>query len=240
MSSGILWFRIRSHGLSRFEDEEPSSTESSSGTPPSATAKKRNLAGPVAGGVLVGLVVLAALGFLLYRSRRRRQRSTPPPVFANGLDDTPAPWAAHPLPNSAAPPGADPPRGVLTTLPTGQTRLSLVEHTIPRELLASEEKQALRHSRQEEAARQVGIIQQEIRDLAQESEARGLHMESEAPSESVPRPPDESTSTNAQLMEEIRTLREQMRSIQQQQMHMQASLGQVPADGLPGYTAGPS
>ncbi|KAJ7146060.1 hypothetical protein C8R44DRAFT_723912 [Mycena epipterygia] len=233
-----------------FEDEEPASTSStdssgstpstapsgsSSGTPPSATPKKRNLAGPIAGGVLVGLVVLGVFGFLLYRSRRRGQRSAPPPIFANGLDNTLAPWPARPLPNSAASPSADPPRDILTTLSTGQTRLS-VEHAIPREFLAMEEKQTLRYSRQE-AARQVGIIQQEIRDLAQESEAQGMLIESEAPSESMPRPPDEATGTNAQLMEEIRRLREQMRSIQQQQMHMQASLGQVPTDGLPGYTS---
>ncbi|KAJ7153548.1 hypothetical protein C8R43DRAFT_1002476 [Mycena crocata] len=212
---------------------------------PAATGNKRNLVGPIVGGVLGGLILLLGVfGFFLYR-RRRRQRAVPP-VFASGLDDigdkppTPLPL---PLPSRSAPTSdsseirTPQSRSLMAAVPNSESRLGLRNQ--PGELIASEEKQALRAARQQEAARHVVTLQQEIRDLTQEAEARGLPSESTNPSALSPL--EEATNANAQLMAEIRVLREQMNAIQQQQMHLQATVGSnPPAEGLPGYTAGPA
>jgi hypothetical protein len=61
----------------------PSHIQSSSEQPDPPSSKK-SLAGPVAGGVVGGLILLGALGFFLYRCRRQHHPNTP--LFPDGLD----------------------------------------------------------------------------------------------------------------------------------------------------------
>jgi hypothetical protein len=112
----------------------------------------------------------------------------------------------------------------------------------------------------------VGLIEQEIRALAEEAEARGLPAVSTSASSAEEKqglhsarqevarqvgataeepPPVVSTAasstgqadpTNVQLLEEIRMLRNQMSAIQQQQLEMQATI----SPDLPQYTPGPT
>jgi hypothetical protein len=85
---------------------------------------------------------------------------------------------------------------------------------VPRGILAAEEK-----------ARRAARIQNEIQELTEQAEGRGL-------AQSTPGQPDRM----GELLEEMRLVRNQMGAIQQQQMEMQAVIDQ----GLPEYTADPA
>jgi MYXO-CTERM domain-containing protein len=188
--------------------------------------KKSTHTGPIVGGVIGGLALLALLALgLFFLVRRRRSRRKTTHVFPGGLDETGgAPPAPDPLPINATPTrDLAQQHSIVTTSPTAHRRLSLVGGG---GVVPADEKQALR------AFRQVGVIQEEIRHLEEQTDT--AH-----PDDSVQHD-DNSTSTNADLMAEIRLLRSQMQAIQQQQLHMQASLGEPPTEGLPGYTTGPS
>lgn len=92
---------------------------------------------------------------------------------------------------------------------------------IPRGLVVEEEKARFA------ATQQMSVIQQEIRQLSAQAQAR----------ESTPESFEgQSTNTNAQLLDAIRMLGGQMHSLEQQ---MQA-IGQARGDEPPRYTAGSS
>ncbi|KAJ6588962.1 hypothetical protein B0H19DRAFT_1302792 [Mycena capillaripes] len=76
-------------------------------------------------------------------------------------------------------------------------------------------------------AQQMGVIQQEIRDLTEQAAASGLGEEG-----STGRP----NSTNAQVLDAIRMLGGQVQALEQQLQ----GIGQARADEPPQYTAGPS
>ncbi|KAJ6524557.1 hypothetical protein B0H19DRAFT_596820 [Mycena capillaripes] len=191
-----------------------SSPSPSNTTSPSVAAKKKNPAGPVAGGLIAALLVLSPLALFLWRARRRRRNFALTDREKSLAADAPHPLSVDPTPNEATP------AQQFSTLASGETRLSPPTQLVPRGILAAEEK-----------ARHTARIEQRIRVLTEEAEARG-GTESVPETSGSPKP----DQANAQLLEEIRMLRTQMSAIQQQQVQMQAVMDQ----GLPEYTADPS
>ncbi|KAJ7355928.1 hypothetical protein DFH08DRAFT_1076895 [Mycena albidolilacea] len=100
-------------------------------------------------------------------------------------------------------------------IPSGETRLQAV----PSELLAAEEKQALHTviGEEDERERRMGSIEQEISADFRATSSTGH---------------TDSITRNDQMLEEIRMLRNQIDTIQQQQQEIQA----VISPGLPEYT----
>ncbi|KAJ6581074.1 hypothetical protein B0H19DRAFT_1113520 [Mycena capillaripes] len=203
--------------------------------PTPGIAKKKNLAGPIAGGVIGGLLLLCALGFLVYRAPQRRQTNSP---VSGDLDDKgeqhSTPWLSQPLPRTSAPTTelhyeewTPEPHSALTTLPDGKTQLSLANQVMPHALLAAQEKYA---QRQKEMP---NITEETTASLPSQSmSASPLQSTSDLPWQSPPASPAQSTAaslppdadTNAHLVAQIEMLREQMNAMQRQ---MQP----------PGYTA---
>jgi len=97
---------------------------------------------------------------------------------------------------------------------TPETSLSSSSEQTAHEILTEEEKA------RRTAARQMGVIQQELRGLMEQATAPVL--------ESAPE-----SSTGAQLLDAVRTLGGQMHALVQ-------VIGQAPAEGPPQYTASPS
>jgi hypothetical protein len=156
-------------------------------------------------------VVLSTLGVFLWLARRQKQRKLDA-TFPGGFDgaEKTSPVDLSSPPNNSTREAAALP---FTTLPSGKTQLSPPNQTVPGGILAAEEK-----------VRRAARIENEIRELTEQAEGRGL-------AQSTSGQPDR---TN-ELLEEIRLLRNQMGAIQQQQMEMQAVTGQGP----PEYTVGP-
>jgi hypothetical protein len=153
-------------------------------------------------------VVLSTLGVFLWLARRRQRKVDA--TFPGGFDDA---EKTSPV-NLSSSPNNLTQALLFTTLPSGETQLSPPTQTVPRGILAAEEK-----------ARRTARIQNEIRELTEQGEGRGL-------AQSTPGHPDRMN----ELLEEMRLLRNQMGAIQQQQIDMQAVIGQ----GLPEYTADPA
>ncbi|KAJ6524559.1 hypothetical protein B0H19DRAFT_1085275 [Mycena capillaripes] len=173
-------------------------------TSSNASFKKEIPIGPIAGGVVAGLLVLGALMVFLCRARRRRRNFAP-----TDREKILAAEAPHPLPiDSTSSEG--------TPAPSGERRLSPPTQVVPQGILVAEKE--MHHTAR---------IEQEIRTLTEQAEARGL-------SESTPT--GQTDHANTQLLEEVRMLRTQMSVIQQQQMQMQA----VMDEGLPEYTPDPT
>ncbi|KAF8211943.1 hypothetical protein K438DRAFT_1220161 [Mycena galopus ATCC 62051] len=194
---------------------------------PSGTVKKTASAGPIAGGVIGGLFLLAIIASLIYWLRRRRQASTDA-VFARGKDD-PEKLPSVRVESKQRPSQLE----RFSVLPTGETQLSPPPGPVPRGILVEEEKvrfaaaqqmgvttgetpppsQVPRGIQVEEdkarftVAQQMGEIQHELRDLTEQAQVRGL---SESTSTT------QSNSSNAQLLDAIRMLGGQMNSLQQQ------------------------
>jgi hypothetical protein len=99
----------------------------------------------VVGGLVV---VLSTLGVFLWLARRRRQRKVDA-TFPGGFDDA----ETSPVDLSSSPNNSTQEAAVLlfTTLPSGKTQLSPPNQTVPRGILAAEEK-----------ARRAARIQNEI------------------------------------------------------------------------------
>ncbi|KAF7369099.1 hypothetical protein MVEN_00237100 [Mycena venus] len=146
---------------------------------PAASAKK-NLAGPIAGGLGGGLVLLGSIAILLYRAYRRRRTSEG--IYAERTHESDA---------------------RISPFPSGEIHVSL-SRAVSSQLL-SDEKNILRRAHREEAARQVEILQKEIQGLGAEVEGRGLLAEA-----------SDAEHTNAQLVTEIKILRERMAAMKQQ------------------------
>lgn len=112
---------------------------------------------------------------------------------------------------------------LFSVLPTGEPQLSPPPSSIPRGILVEEKARFA-------ASQQMDAIEQEIRRLRAQAQARGL-------AESIPENFEgQPTSTNAQLLDAIRMLGGRMHSLEQQVQAM----GQARGDEPPHYTAGSS
>ncbi|KAJ6589887.1 hypothetical protein DFH09DRAFT_1307355 [Mycena vulgaris] len=177
--------------------EEPSSP--SAGNPSPSAFKKTKLAGPIAGGVIGGLLLCSALAFLANRARCQRQ--TRNPVFVDGIDAAPV---KQPLPARGSGPSAIPglalPHEEWTPAPNQDASSHL-----PPAVLAMEDKTAQHLSaipRQEEVAQRAETLQQQARGLTD--------------AVSAPRQPLDA-ETGARLLAEMRMLRERVDELQQAQ-----------------------
>ncbi|KAJ6551591.1 hypothetical protein B0H19DRAFT_1264248 [Mycena capillaripes] len=200
--------------------------------------KKKSLVGPIVGGVVGGVVFLSALGLLIHCVRRRPQTKR---VFSGGIDgpaekQEPAktPWSPYPaqhsprtgLTTALVHDEWTPETSTITTLPSGETQLSLSRVLHP-DVMSIDKKNTLRRARREEAAQRIEILQEEIRELTEEAEARVLLPSASKSPQLPPIDPD----TNAELTAmrtEMRMLKEQMNILQRQQQS-------IPE--LPQYTA---
>ncbi|KAJ7355735.1 hypothetical protein DFH08DRAFT_955194 [Mycena albidolilacea] len=196
-------------GAASHSTSSPTSSESSTSAavPASNPSKRKNLAGPIVGGVVGGLALLSALilGFLFCRARRRGQANTP--SFASDTESAEktddAPWPSYPLPQNSA--LQVEPEPLITALSSGKTRL-FVPNRVPPALL-----------RQGDAP--------SARDAIQDAGVRALPP---VPASGPIRSPEESSS--AQLVAEVRLLREQMDAMYRQQQMREPDLE------LPEYT----
>ncbi|KAF7369098.1 hypothetical protein MVEN_00237000 [Mycena venus] len=84
-----------------FSPSSPSAASSS--FPAIAAVKKKKLAGPIAGGVIGGLILLGALGLLLYCVGRRRRKTVNPGLTGITDEKRLAPWPANPIPRNFTP-----------------------------------------------------------------------------------------------------------------------------------------
>ncbi|KAF7374887.1 hypothetical protein MSAN_00374800 [Mycena sanguinolenta] len=197
-----------------------SSVPANTGSPVVGSKKKKSLIGPIVGGAVGGsLVVLVVLGLLLCRTRREDG-----PAFPDGFDEVQkqplpqTPAQTPPVMNSLArtPQTQWSPEQLFTILPSGETQLSsLAAPMVPRGILADEEKA------QRAAADRLGLLQKEIRELQQLADASTVGSTSRA------------ESSNADLLNEIRMLREQMHAMEQR---IQAPMGQPDMEQPPEYT----
>ncbi|KAJ7903514.1 hypothetical protein B0H14DRAFT_3421724 [Mycena olivaceomarginata] len=198
----------------------PTSSPSDPG-PPAAATKKKKVAGPIAGGVIGGLMVLGALGFFLWRFRRQGQ-SPGGPAFAGGLDDMEKEPSAQPLPATSGPTTAQntwSPEDLFTTLPSSETQLSpLPSQVVPPGILAGEEK-----ARQYAGGPCRALFSKKFRELQELADASSVSSTSQT------------TSSNAELLDEIRRLREQMHAIEQR-IQIQSSAEQATTGEPPEYT----
>jgi FtsZ-binding cell division protein ZapB len=109
---------------------------------------------------------------------------------------------------------------LFTTLPSGETQLSsLPSQVVPRGILAGEEKA------RRTAADRMGFIQQEIRELQELADASSM---------STPTVPH-TNSSNMELLDEIRRLKEQMHAVEQR-IQTQPSAEQATTEEPPEYT----
>ncbi|KAJ7319035.1 hypothetical protein DFH08DRAFT_819470 [Mycena albidolilacea] len=233
----------------------PTGVSSSSDPGPGvlAASKQAKLAGPIAGGILGGLALLGALGFLLFLVARRRRRREAAAESA-WMDDAGnnnlkrrSNWPPDPIPRNMTPtagfiyegwapeswsdaaasprmsfisrgfsharasshPSATGPEVEFTAQLEPQTESAEMEL---RELTALEEKNALYLVGQEEAGREVARLEQQIRELTEAARPS-------LPSEAMDRwSPDR--RTNSQLVMQIRTLRERIAAIQNDEMQL--------------------
>jgi len=119
------------------------------------------------------------------------------------------------------------PAQLFSTLPTGETQLSLLPSPIPRGILVEEEKARFA------AAQQMGGIQP-TRQLTEQAEVRGL-----AESSLTVQPNStnaELLNANTQLMDAVRILSDEMQNLKQQMRVI--SPPQADSEELPQYTAG--
>ncbi|KAF7369097.1 hypothetical protein MVEN_00236800 [Mycena venus] len=209
-----------------FSPSSPTATSSS--FPAIAAVKKKKLAGPIAGGVIGGLILLGALGLLLYCVGRRRRKTVNPGFAGNVYAKRSAPWPANPIPRNFTPEAGFIYEGYAPETwsdAAATPRLSPVDRSVPVSFRDSalEEKNSLHLVRQEEAGMQVALLELQIRDLTEQARPS---LPSESMNTSAPRrTPD--LHTNAQLVAQIRVLKEQIDIIQNE---MQIS-------GPPEYTA---
>ncbi|KAK7033134.1 hypothetical protein R3P38DRAFT_2920910 [Favolaschia claudopus] len=186
----------------------PPQSSDPSGPPPAGSgSKKKSLAGPIAGGVVGGLILITAvLAFFMWRRRRQTAEGGSP--FPEGFDNVAEKQLPPPPPlsvtNDTAHSARDwTPEQLFTTLPSGETQLtSLPAQTVPQPILAEEEK----------ARARVGFIQQEINELQQLADVSSAS--------SAGRSDD---SSNAELLDEMRRLRQQMQVIEQRMQASQAT-----------------
>ncbi|KAJ6513250.1 hypothetical protein C8R45DRAFT_1068273 [Mycena sanguinolenta] len=194
-----------------------SSVPANTDSPVVGGKKKKSLIGPIVGGAVGGsFVVLGALGLLLLCRTRREDG----PAFPDGFDEMQKqpPAQNPPVMNSLAgtPQTQWSPEQLFTTLPTGETQLSsLAAPIVPRGILAGEEKA------QRAAADRLGLLQKEVRELHELADASTVGSTSRA------------ESSNADLLNEIRMLREQMHTMEQR---IQAPMGQPDMEDPPEYT----
>ncbi|KAJ6551590.1 hypothetical protein B0H19DRAFT_1158213 [Mycena capillaripes] len=206
--------------------------------------KKKSLVGPILGGLVGGVVLLSTLGLLIHYVRRRRQTER---VFSDGIDgpaekEEPAitPWSPYqaqysPYTGSTAALVREewtPEISTITTLPSGETQLSLSRALHP-DFMSIEKKNTLRRARREEAAQRIEILQEEIRELTEEAAARAL-LPSASTSQQLP-PIDPNTNAELTAMRtEMRMLKEQMNILQQQQeLPPQYTVGSLSGHGHP-------
>ncbi|KAF7338088.1 hypothetical protein MVEN_02033300 [Mycena venus] len=159
-----------------------SSPSSSNITPSLVDAKTK--VGPIAGGVVGGLALLAVLGFLLHWAHRRRQNSIN--IEATRYDWTP----------------------MFGSLPTGKTLSSSPEQAVPRGRMSADPEKA-----RFEEAEQMGTIQQELRELRQQAVSPTASLTPAGSAGSLTGEPD---PTNAQLLDAVRTLNDEMHMLKQQ------------------------
>jgi len=163
------------------------------------------------------ILMLGALACFLWRTRRRDQSGG-----SGRLDREKGP-SAHPLLTTSTPQDERTPAQLFSVLPSGETQLSaLPSQVIPRGILAEEEK-ARRGPAQPMGPRQQDIS--ELTELQRLAEATLASSTSQA------------DSTNAQLLDELRVLRDQMHAIEQR---IQITVEPTVPENPPEYTAKPS
>ncbi|KAF8201194.1 hypothetical protein K438DRAFT_640042 [Mycena galopus ATCC 62051] len=209
----------------------PSAVSSSAPATIATVKKKKNLAGLIAGTVIAGLVLLGAIALFFYFVARRRGTAAATPHFGSEVDEKrPAFWPEHPIPRNLTPTAgfiytswepdtwsqmAGSPRLSYTTA----DRLPVPPSPLAETSLPVEGKNVLYQARQEEAGRQVELLEQQIRDLTEQARPS---LPSESMNASTPRQPPDS-GANSQLVAQIRALRRQIDAI-----HNEMQISELP------------
>ncbi|KAF7336636.1 hypothetical protein MVEN_02098100 [Mycena venus] len=205
-----------------FQSLSPTSSASSANTnsPAVQPGGQSNRAGPIAGGIVGGLVVVfSVLAFFLCRTRRRGQRGT--------FGDTEKEPSAQPLPATTTLQDEWTAAQLFSVLPSGETQLSsLPSQIVPSGILAEEGK----------------VIGGPTTQFVQHDNPAGTELAKvHAPAEAALGPAIQPDNPNAQLLDEIRMLRHQVHAIEQRiQPQIQPTIpvmDQARAEEPPEYTS---